>query len=195
LPNVTGVYTQGAYREMAELLRGYFPQIKRVGTLFCPAEANSVANKDLFVREAVKAGLTVETMPVNTPGEVPDAAMALCGRRIDAVVQVIDNMCVAAFPAITRAAAVARTPVFACQGRAVRQGAVLALARDYDEAGREAALKAAQVMRGTSPSRIPFAPPAITKTLINPQKAAELRLVIPDSLLRDAEKVDGSATP
>ena len=49
LPNVTGVYTQGPYREMAEMLRDHFPAIKRVGTLYCPAEANSVANKDVFV--------------------------------------------------------------------------------------------------------------------------------------------------
>ena len=66
LPHVTGVYTQGAYREMVEVLRAHFPQIKRVGTLFCPAEVNSVANKDLFVREATRGGLTVETVPANT---------------------------------------------------------------------------------------------------------------------------------
>ena len=74
MPNVTGVYTQGPYREMAELLRTHFPQIKRVGTLFCPAEANSVANKDMFVREASRCGLTVETVPVNSASELPDAA-------------------------------------------------------------------------------------------------------------------------
>ncbi len=195
LPNVTGVYTLGPYREMAQLVRDNFPQIKRVGTLFCPAEANAVVNKNLFVREAEKVGLVVETMPVNTPSDLPDAAMALCGRQLDAVVQVIDNLCSAGFPAIARAASVARVPVFTCQSGAARQGAVLALARDYYDAGREAALKAAQVMRGESPSRIPFAPPSKTKKVINTQKAAELHLAIPDSLLRDAERVAATSTP
>ena len=104
LPNITGVYTQGPYREMAQLVRDNFPQIKRLGTLFCPAEINSVANKDLLVREAEKAGLVVETVPVNTSSELPDAALALCGRRLDAVVQVVDNLSAAGFPAIARAA-------------------------------------------------------------------------------------------
>ena len=191
-PNLTGVYTVGPYREMAELLRGSFPQIKRVGTLFCPAEVNSVANRDLFIREATKAGLVVETVPVATPAELSDAATALCGRRLDAVVQILDNLTVAGSAAIARAADVARLPFFTFQGAAVRQGAVLALARDYYDAGREAALKAAAVMRGTSPARIPFAPPSKMRTLINPERAAELRLVIPASILKNAERPNTS---
>ncbi|MHB8898041.1 MAG: ABC transporter substrate binding protein, partial [Thermoguttaceae bacterium] len=53
--NVTGVYTQGPYRELVALLRKYFPQIRRIGTLFCPAEVNSVSNKEMLVREATRA--------------------------------------------------------------------------------------------------------------------------------------------
>ncbi len=195
LPNVTGVYTLGPYREMAQLLRNHFPQIQRVGTLFCPAEANSLANKDLFVKEANKCGLTIETVPANSPAEMSDAAQALCGRKLDAVVQVIDNLSSAGFPAIVRAASLSRIPVFACQGGAVKQGAVLALARDYYDAGRESASIAARIMRGESPSRIPFSPPTKTKKLVNLPKAAELRLIIPEPVLRDAERVSVSGTP
>lgn len=189
LPNITGVYTQGPYREMAELLREHFPRIKRVGTLFCPAEVNSVANKNVFVSEATRCGLAVEAVPANSPSELPDAAMALCGRQIDAVVQVIDNLSAAGFPTIARAASQARLPVFACQGAAVKQGAVLALARDYYDAGRETALKAAQVVRGESPARIPFAPPTKITKLVNLKNAEASRLVVPEALLREAQSV------
>lgn len=192
LPNITGVYTQGPYREMAELLRTHFPKIQRVGTLFCPAEANSVANKDIFVREATRRGLTVETVPANSVAELSDAALALCGRRLDAVVQVIDSLSVAGFPAIARAAAEARLPLFACQGAAIRQGAAIVLARDYDQAGREMALKAARIMRGESPAAIPFSPPSRTQKLVNLKKAEESHLVIPEALLREAERVSGA---
>jgi ABC-type uncharacterized transport system substrate-binding protein len=189
LPNMTGVYTQGPYREMAELLRDHFPRIKRVGTLFCPAEANSVANKDVFAREAARCGLTVETVAANTPGDLPDAAMALCGRRIDAVVQIIDNLSAAGFPTIARAAAQARLPVFTCQGATVKQGATLALARDYYDAGRETALKAARIMRGESPAQIPFSPPTKVKKLVNLKKAGDNHLVIPPALLEQMQQV------
>ena len=193
LPNVTGVYTQGPYREMAELLQTHFPRIKRVGTLFCPAEANSVANKDMLVREANRRGLTVETVPANSAAELSDAALALCSRRLDAVVQVIDNLSSGGFPAIARAAAQARLPLFACQGAAARQGAALVLTRDYHDAGRETALKAARIMRGESPARIPLSPPTRTQKLVNLKQAQESRLIIPAALLEEAEQVTDSA--
>ena len=193
LPNLTGVYTLGPYREIAELLRAHFPQIKRVGTLFCPGEANSVANKDLFVREANRCGLTVETVPANTPGDLPDAALALCGRRLDAVVQVIDNLSAAGFPAIARAARQAHLPVFACQGAAVKQGASLALSRDYHDAGRETALKAARILRGESPAKIPLSPPSKTRKLVNRKNAEESRLTLPAAVLREAQEVSDPA--
>lgn len=195
LPNITGVYTQGPYREMAELLRTHFPQFKRVGTLFCPAEVNSVANKDMFTREAARCGLAVETVAANSGGELPDAALALCSRRLDAVVQIIDNLSVAGFPTIARTAAQARLPVFTCQGAAVKQGAVLALARDYYDAGREAALKAARVIRGEKPSQIPFSPPAKVQKLVNLKSAQNSRLVIPEALLREAKLITDTTQP
>lgn len=195
LANITGVYTQGPYREMAELLRTHFPQIKRVGTLFCPAEVNSVANKDMFVRESTRCGLTVEAVAANSAGELSDAALSLCSRRLDAVVQVIDNLSVAGFPTIARAASQARLPVFTCQGGAVKQGAVFALARDYYDAGREAALKAARVMRGEGPAQIPFSPPSKVQKLVNLKNAQNIHFVIPDALLKEATQVTDPPHP
>jgi ABC-type uncharacterized transport system substrate-binding protein len=193
LPNVTGVYTLGPYRELAELLRTHFPHIKRVGTLFCPAEANSVVNKELFVREATRCGLAVETVPANQPGELADAALSLCSRQLDAVTQVVDNLSVGGFPTIARAATQAHLPLFSCFSGAVQQGASLALARDYYDAGRETALKAARVMRGTSPAAIPFSPPSRSQIFVNLKNAERCRLKIPASLLRDAQTVaDGT---
>ncbi len=189
LPNITGVYTVGPYREMAELLHREFPRIKRVGTLFCPAEANSVANKDIFVREAARCGIAVEVLPANTAGELPDAARALCSRRLDALVQVLDSLCASGFPAIGRAAAQAHLPAFAFQSGAVQQGAALALARDYYDAGRETAFKAAQIMRGESPARIPLSPPTKTWVLVNVQQARESGLTIPEAVLQRAKLV------
>jgi ABC-type uncharacterized transport system substrate-binding protein len=194
LPHVTGVYTQGPYRELVEVLHTHFPQIKRVGTLFCPAEVNSVANKDTFVREATRCGLTVETVPANHAGELADAALSLCSRQLDAVVQIMDNISVTGFPTITRAAAQTRLPVFTCLSVGVQQGAVLAVARDYYDAGHETALKAVRVMRGESPAQIPFSPPTKSQKYVNLKNAQQCRLSIPAALLREAKSVtDGSA--
>ena len=133
--------------------------------------------------EAARRGIQVETLPVNTAAELSDAALALTGRRLDAVVQVIDNLTSAGFPTIARVAAQARLPVFACQGSAARQGASLALSRDYYDAGRETAHKAARVMRGESPAAIPFSPPATVRKHVNLEAARRSGLGIPTALL------------
>jgi len=195
LPNLTGVYTMGPYREMADLLHAHFPSIRRVGTLFCPAEANSVANKESFQREAERRGIAVEALPVNSASELSDAALALAGRRVDAFVQVIDNLTTSGFPTIARVAAQARIPVFACQGAAARQGAVLALSRDYYDAGRETALKAARVMRGEDPAAIPLSPPSTVKKYVNLGSARASGLHIPAALLVGAETIASGAQP
>lgn len=189
LPNITGVCTQGPYAEMAELLRTHFPAIRRVGTLFCPAESNSVANKDLFARAAAQCGLKVEAVAVNSAGELSDAAMALCGRSLDAVVQVIDNLTAAGFPAVARAANRARLPIFTFQDATIDAGATVVLSRDYYEAGKETAAMAVRVMRGEKPGEIPFAPPRTMRLLVNPDNAAAIGFRIPPALLEKAQKV------
>lgn len=189
LPNITGVCTQGPYAEMAELLVNHFPQIKRVGTLFCPSEANSVANRDLFVREAARRGIRVEAVAVNAAAELADAALALCGRGPDAVVQIIDNLTAAGFPAIARAARQARIPIFTFQDATIGQGASLVLSRDYRDAGVDTAAMAVRIMRGESPATIPFAPPRTVRLLIHTDNAAAVGLRIPGALLEKAQRV------
>ena len=195
LPNITGVYTRGPYREMAELLKTHFPQFKRVGTLYCPAEVNSVANKDMLTREAARCGVSVEAVAANAASDLPDAALALCGRRLDAVVQVADNLSISGFPTVARAAARARLPVFACYGDAVKHGAAIALARDYYDAGRDTALMAVRVLRGESPAQIPLSPPATVLKLVNLKNARDSHLVIPEAWLREARQVTDTTQP
>jgi anti-anti-sigma factor len=72
-----------------------------------------------------------------------------------------------------------------------RGGAVLAVARDYYESGQEAGKVAARVMRGESPSRIPFIGFSGTKLLVNPSAAQEVGVTIPDAIVARADEVVG----
>jgi len=54
LPNVTGIYALAAYNEMMALFKKLMPSAKRVGTLFNPAESNSVLHKKMLTNEAKK---------------------------------------------------------------------------------------------------------------------------------------------
>jgi ABC-type uncharacterized transport system substrate-binding protein len=189
LPNVTGVYTVGAYADTAALLAQAFPSWRRVGTLFAPAEVNSVHNKDLWVKACAAHGIAVETVAANSPSELADAALALAARPIDAITQIADNQSSAGFTAIARAGLRAGKPVVGFMGPAVEQGAAFAIAVDYHQAGAEAAAKAAEVMRGTSPAAIPFSMPQKRELIVSLPNAKAMGLVLPASLLERADRV------
>jgi putative tryptophan/tyrosine transport system substrate-binding protein len=188
LPNVTGVYTLAPFEEMVLLLRKYFPGIHRVGTLFTPGEDNSVHNKELFEKVAVRHGLSVSTLPVNSPSELPNAALAMANQPIDAWVQTLDNQMISGFTAIAQAATRARKPLFTFTESGVEQGAAVAYSMDHYQAGFDAALKAAEVMRGKSPGNIPFSRPTNVSLVVSEEHARALKLELPEELVSKADK-------
>ena len=191
LPNVTGVYMLPAYDEMIAIIRRVVPSVKSIGTLFVPAEVNSVFSRDLLAAAARKAGLTLIDMAANTSSDVPDASLALAARGPDVICQIPGNLTAAAFPTIQQAAARARLPIFAFQSAQAHGGAVVAVARDYRDAGRQSALLAVRVMRGERPAALPFQTVSRTRLIVNPSAARRIGLTLPPDLVSQADEVFG----
>ena len=182
-PNVTGVEMMGAYDQVFALIREFRPSVRRVGTLFVPAEVNMVVNKEKMVEEGLRAGIEVVPVAVSTATEVSDAALAMVSRNIDVVCQIGGNLTAASFGGIAQAARKARLPVFAFQKSQAIGGAAVTLARDYHDAGKAAGLMAVRIMRGESPAKIPFQSFTKTKLLINAAAARAVGLHIPQSVM------------
>lgn len=193
-PNVTGVYMLGAFDQMLAIVRRVLPKSRVLGTVYVPAEVNMVVNRDALVKAAAKAGFEIRAVAANSPNEVAEAALALTAGGVDAVCQIPGNLTAAAFPSIAQVTRQARLPVFAFQTSQVRGGAVLAVARDYHDSGREAARLAARIMRGENPAAIPFVHFAKTRLVVNAGAAAQLGLAIPDDIVARADERIGAAT-
>jgi ABC-type uncharacterized transport system substrate-binding protein len=189
LPNVTGVYLNGAYDEMLAMIRRCRPHARRLGTLFVPSEVNSVFHQDKLDAAARKAGFELVSVPANTSPEVADAALALVSRGIDAICQIPGNLTASAFANIAQVARRARVPIFAFQSSQAHAGAALVLARDYRDGGRMAALLAARIMRGERPATMPFQQVTKTRMLVNLQAAREANLRIPQAIVSLADEV------
>ncbi len=156
LPYVTGVTTRSPFNEMAQLIKESVPGVRAVGTLFSPAEINSELYREWF-DEALKAvGLELVAVPVNTSADTSEAAAALLRADIQVVSQISDNTTRPAFAQIIKRASEANLAFFCFDSGGLKEGATLALARDYYEAGVEAAAVAVRVLRGESPKDIPF---------------------------------------
>src|ERR1044071_2557286 len=66
LPFVTGAYIPAPHEEGLQALRQCLPHVKRIGTLFVPAEVNSVFYKDELLKAASRLGLEVELVGVSS---------------------------------------------------------------------------------------------------------------------------------
>jgi ABC-type uncharacterized transport system substrate-binding protein len=189
LPNVTGVVTSSAYEEVLGLLRECLPNAQRVGTIVVPSEVNTVYNRDRLALAAQKLGIGLVSVPASTSSELPDAALALCSMKIDAVCQVTGNLTATGFISIARAARGARLPAFGFMSSQAEQGAVAVVARDYYDGGIEAAQLAVRIMRGESPASLPLRLLTKNKTIVNLAAARGVGLAIPDTLLSKADRV------
>ena len=192
-PNVTGVSLLPANDQALSILKMHFPAIRKLGTLYCPAETNMVQYKLSLDDAAKRAGFEVVYVPAETATDVPDAAAALMSRDIDAVLQIPGNLTASAFGSISEAARRAHIPVFAFQKSQAIGGALVVVARDYIDSGRLAAQLAARIIRGEHPKTIPLEDFAGTNLIVNVDAARALDLTLPPALVRAAEEVIGDA--
>ena len=189
LPFVTGSYATAPHAEALALLKKCLPGTRRIGTLFVPAEVNSVFYKDELLAAAAKVGLEVEVLGISSSSEVSDGALALCGRNIDVFCQISDNLTGASFASIGQVTARSRIPLLAFASEQTKHGAFLSLSRDFHDNGVDSGLMAARVLQGEAPASIPFA--AVTKMRmgVNLEAARRAGVTIPEEIIRKADSV------
>jgi len=159
LANITGVYSPGfgdpEQAKRVELIKRIVPKAKRVGILFSPGEPLSVGLKDRMTIAAKKAGLAVEAVPINSVSEGTEAASAIIGKKVDAI-EIYGNAAHGAFESIIQVAREHKVPVFSPSPFEILKGATAALYPDFQEGGVEAGKMIGRILKGESPSAIPF---------------------------------------
>jgi ABC-type uncharacterized transport system substrate-binding protein len=190
LAHVTGISTMSAFDDMAALIKECLPGTQKIGTLFVPAEINSVYYKEALEKAALKHGLQLVTVGVSTSTEVSDAALSLVNKGAEVICQISDNLNNSAFSGITKAAEKTQTPLFGfVSSHAIKSGAAIVLARDYEEGGKETADLVLRVNNGESPKDIPFSTVKKTSLVINLKNAKKCGLRIPETILKKADKI------
>lgn len=185
LPNLSGVSTLAPVKEALDLIQKHFPQYKRLGSLYCPNETNSVDLKQALEIACKQRGLELEFVAANTASDLPDAAVALMSRKIDAVVQISDNLSSSGFTAIARAARQTQKPLIGLNSTMGALGAAIAFGRDYHDAGVSTVRLIERFVQGEDLGKIPFVlPPKVVKEISN-ANAAAVGMAIPPGLLQE----------
>jgi ABC-type uncharacterized transport system substrate-binding protein len=183
LPNICGISTMSDFDGLISLVQFLHPGAKKVGTVFTPAEVNSVAYSDNLALAAEKKGMRLLAVPANTATEVLDAANSLVAQRIDAFCQISDNLTGSSGSAILKVSHSSKVPYYGFVTQQVAQGAVAVCARDYFQAGYEAGEMGILVLSGTDPGGIPYRFVQKTVFLMSAENARLFGIPVTDRLL------------
>ncbi len=182
LPNVCGISTMSDFEGMVKMVKHLHPGIKKIGTVFTPAEINSVSYKDHLEEAAKKEGLQLIAVPASSATDVLDAANSLVSQRIEAFCQISDNLVGSCSSAVLKVSINSKIPLYGFATNLIAQGAVAVCARDYEQAGYESGEMAMKVLSGIDPSTIPYKYVQKTDFLISNKNAKLYGIVVPESI-------------
>ncbi|AOY42406.1 MULTISPECIES: ABC transporter substrate-binding protein [Psychrobacter] len=190
--NLTGLSSQLPLEPQLDLLQQIKPEMKTIGYVYSPGEANSVSLRDSLKQALPARDLTLLDIPANRPTDIGMATRSLQGRA-DIIYTSFDNNVASAFEAMTQAANELKLPIVASDEFSVKRGAAAALGvNDYDF-GRTTGKMVYRVLNGEAINNIE---PAVMNDLtlyISPKHAKTQGVSLPAELLKNGINVDEQA--
>jgi len=186
--NVTGVSDMWPVLLQLQTYVKFVPKARTWGTIYNPAEANSVIHVRAMREAAARLGLKLVEATVAGGNEVEQAAKSLAG-KVQAINITSDNTAVSQFDTIVAICNQKKIPLFSGDVDSAARGAIAAYGLDYYLVGYSAGKKAALILKGGKPGDIPWGPIEKFSLVINQRAAAAQGITIPPALLRIADKV------
>lgn len=186
--NVTGVSDLPLLDKHLALLRQALPAAKRIGVVYNPGEANSVAAIAQLKKLAQPAGLSVIEGAAPRTVDVASAAQSLVG-KVDAIYAPTDNNVTSAFEALAKVADQGRVPLIAADPSLAARGAALGIGTNYHDLGRQSGQLVVRVLKGESPGSIASQVSPTLELLVNQAAARRQGLALSDALLKSATRV------
>ncbi len=186
--NVTGVSDQWPVALQMETYASMVPRARRWGTIYNPAETNSVVHIGQMREAAQRLGLSLREVHVGSSGAVEAAAQSLVG-QVDAINITSDNTTVANLEALVRVCETHKIALFAGDVDSVDRGALAAFGMDYFLVGYAAGRKAALVLKGVKPGDIPWGPVEKFSLVINTRAARAMGVTVPADSLNKADRL------
>lgn len=186
--HVTGVSDRWPVDLQLQTYARLLPGARDWGTIYNPAEPNSVRHIEAMREAARRLGLTLHEATVSQGSEVNAAADRLA-QKVRAIVVTSDNTTVANLDALVRVCEARRVPLFAGDIDSVERGAVAAYGMDYFLVGYAAGKKASLILKGVKPGDIPWGPMEKFRLVINLRAAAAQGMEISGDMLSRADRV------
>ena len=178
--NISGTSDLAPLDQQAACVKELFPDAKKVGILYCSAEANSKYQSDVITKELEALGFTCEVFTFTDSNDVAAVTTSAC-QNSDVIYIPTDNVAADCTEAINNVALPAGTPIFAGEAGICAGCGVATLSIDYYDLGYQTGVMAYEILvNGADPAtmEIEFAPN--TTKMFNKANAEELGITIPE---------------
>lgn len=154
-PYMTGQGSLQPVKDLFDLAREANPQLKKVGVVWNPSEANSEASTVMARAACQSLDIELVEATVESSSAVLDATNALLARGVEAIWVGGDSTVSASLEALIATAHEGGALVFTNMPSNVKLGAVFSLGADYNAVGHSSGLLAGRVLSGAGPADIP----------------------------------------
>jgi ABC-type uncharacterized transport system substrate-binding protein len=154
-PYMTGLGSLAPVEDAFRLAKELNSDLKRVGLVWNPNEANSVATTQLGRKVCADLGIELVEANAENATAAGEAAASVLSRGIDALWVSPDVTVVTAIDVLLAAAKRARVPVFTSLPGYAAKGALFDLGADFVAIGRAQGELAADVLDGRDPATVP----------------------------------------
>lgn len=187
--NVTGASNRISSVLQFAAFRRIMPNLKTLGIIYSPGEANSVAVNEEMKTAAKELGLTLIFSPASKTSDVQAASLNIID-KVDALFVNNDNIALAAFDAILKVAQEHKKPAFVSDVDLVGKGALAAMGPDQHKIGIQAGKMVVEILQGKKASEITPTLPEKPLLYLNLRAAKRLGLVVDDSVIREAIRIE-----
>jgi putative ABC transport system substrate-binding protein len=173
------------------IAREMFPQLKRVGVAWNPAEANSRAFVEKAREYCQQAGIELLEANVENSNAVLESEESLVSRGAEVLWIGGDVTVSVAADSVIAVGKKARLPVFSITPGRPDRGTLFDYGADFYQIGRQTGTLAAEILRGADPTKIPIRNEVPIDFVVNTTALAGLRQrwQIPQKVLERANTV------
>jgi putative tryptophan/tyrosine transport system substrate-binding protein len=173
--NMTGLGSMVSVEATFALAKRMYPNLKKVGLVWNPAESNSLAYTKAGRAASAKLGIELLEANANNSSDVLEAASSLVSRGAEALWISGDVTVLVAADSVVAAARKGQIPVFSIVPSNVTKGTLFDLGANFYEVGRQVGHLAANVLSGTDPATVPVLNVVPEKLAINTAALTGLR--------------------
>jgi len=182
LPHVTGVGSFPQVEHHLDLMLKLIPGLHAVGTLYNPAEANSVREMSVAHEVYKRRGIRLEEVALAGSSELLQAVQILAARDIQVLWVPADNTCIEGYEGAVKGARDAHLPLFTDICATLKRGGLACLGFSPRDSGIAAGKLAGRVLRGEKPQDIPLEEVMVEEKVISRAGAERLKIAIPAEL-------------